>query len=136
MEIAKLPQPEQIQTLLEGPKEAPVVMLNLLKFKEHAEYEDGRETNLSGRDAYQLYAERAVQFMTADGGRLVHSSETRLLLIGDGELEWDMVGILEYPSIEKFMKLLESPEFAEFGVHRSAGLAHQLLIACGGDPLV
>ena len=127
---------DQLEALKQASLSGPVAMLNLLKFKEHAEYEDGRETNLSGREAYQLYAEGAVQFVTADGGRLLHSSETRLLLIGDGDLEWDMVGIVEYPSVEKFVKLLESPEFAEFGVHRSAGLAHQLLIACGGDPLV
>ena len=128
------PRPDQIQNLLGAGLTGPVEMLNLLKFRDRAEYEDGRETNLSGREAYQLYAEKMVPFVTANGGRLRHSAEAKALLIGDGELEWDMVAIVEYPSPEDFAQIVQAPEVAEFAVHRTAGLAHQLLIACtAGD---
>jgi hypothetical protein len=36
-----VPNPEQIQALVGDPEPGPVVMLNLLKFKERAEGEDG-----------------------------------------------------------------------------------------------
>ena len=45
----------QIAQMAEPGPEGPVFMVNLLKFKEKAEYADGRETDLTGRDAYQIY---------------------------------------------------------------------------------
>ncbi len=124
------PTPDQFAVLAKADIEGPVQMLNLLQFKERAEYEDGRETTLTGREAYALYAEQMIPFVEAGGGRLVHSAEAHLLVVGDGELEWDLVGIVEYPSKEAFLALVQRPEVAEFSVHRTAGLAHQLLVAC------
>ena len=45
------PNDEQLNGFMEGDVETPIAMLNLLKFKEKAEYEDGRDTNLSGVEA-------------------------------------------------------------------------------------
>ena len=45
------PRKEQIEAVLASKVTGPICMLNLLKFKERAAYEDGRETNLSGREA-------------------------------------------------------------------------------------
>jgi uncharacterized protein (DUF1330 family) len=124
------PRPDQIQALLRAELDGPVAMLNLLKFKERAEYDDGRESDLSGREAYPLYGQQMAPFVASHGGRLLHSSAAHLMMIGDGELEWDMVAIMEYPSKEAFTKIVGAPEVAGFSVHRAAGLAHQLLIAC------
>ena len=38
-------------------------MINLLKFKEHAEYEDGRDTQLTGYEAYQIYGKGVAQLL-------------------------------------------------------------------------
>jgi uncharacterized protein (DUF1330 family) len=124
------PRPDQIKALLASDFSGPVSMLNLLRFKPLAKYEDGRETSLSGRDAYGLYAEQMAPYVASHGGRLTHSSQARFLMIGDGELEWDTVAIMEYPSKEAFARIASAPEVAKFAVHRSAGLAHQLLVAC------
>ena len=45
---AVTPTAEQIEGFLAPDAAGPIYMLNLLKFKAHAEYEDGRETSLSG----------------------------------------------------------------------------------------
>ena len=124
------PRPDQIQALLRADLDGPIAMLNLLKFKERAEYEDGRESDVTGHEAYQLYGQQMAPFVESHGGRLLHSSAAHLLMIGDGELEWDMVAIMEYPSKDAFAKIVGAPEVAEFAVHRTAGLAHQLLVAC------
>ena len=124
------PRPDQIQALLQAELSGPIAMLNLLRFKQRAEYEDGRDSDLSGREAYQLYGQQMAPFVESRGGRLLHSSAAHLLMIGDGELEWDMVAIMEYPSKEDFAKIVGAPDVSEFAVHRTAGLAHQLLIAC------
>ena len=52
------PNDEQLNGFVEGDVETPIAMVNLLKFKEKAEYEDGRDTNLSGAEAYAIYAEK------------------------------------------------------------------------------
>jgi uncharacterized protein (DUF1330 family) len=129
------PRPEQIKALLESDFEGPVCMLNLLKFKPRAEYEDGRETDLSGAEAYRLYGEQMVPFVESHGGRMLHSSAARFLMIGDGEVEWDMVAIVEYPSKADFVKIASAPDVAGFAVHRTAGLESQLLVACSATDL-
>ncbi len=122
------PNPEQLKKFIENVPSGPVTMLNLLKFKEKAEYADGRESNLSGAEAYMRYGFEMSKMIAADGGRSVFSAATNTLVIGEGELEWDMVGIAEYASLESFQKIMSSPEYQKIEEHREAGLAHQLLI--------
>ena len=52
------PTKEQMDGFLEGDDNSPISMVNLLKFKDKAEYEDGRETNLTGAEAYAIYSQR------------------------------------------------------------------------------
>ena len=52
-----LPNEEQIKGFTDEPEKGPIKMLNLIKLKNYAEYADGRETNLSGLEAYMLYGE-------------------------------------------------------------------------------
>jgi uncharacterized protein (DUF1330 family) len=122
------PNDEQLKRFIEKVPSGPVTMLNLLKFKEKAVYADGRESNLSGREAYGLYGIEVAKMIEADGGRIVFSAATNTLVIGEGELEWDMVAIAEYASLGSFQKIMSSSEYQEIGKHREAGLAHQLLI--------
>jgi hypothetical protein len=68
--IALYPTPEQIQGLLKGPADQPVVMLNLLRFKERATAPD---EGLTGQEAYQRYADEMVRFVESKGGRVIWS---------------------------------------------------------------
>jgi uncharacterized protein (DUF1330 family) len=124
------PTPEQFQKLFETAPSGPLIMLNLLKFKPKAEYADGRETDLTGAEAYGIYGALMKARIEADGGRLSVSLETNTLVIGDGDLEWDAVAIAEYANLDNFREIVSSPEYQEMHVHRDAGLAHQLLINC------
>ncbi len=126
MEIAKLPKPEQIKALLEGPKDTPVVMLNLLKFNAKAE---GDEPG-SGQDAYGRYAEKMREIVEGQGGRFLFSGRADSQVMGRSDVDWDVVALVEYPSREAFLKIASSPEVAKIGTQRSAGLAGQWLIAC------
>ncbi len=122
------PSAEQLKQFIEKIPSGPVTMLNLIKFKEKAVYADGRESNLSGAEAYGLYGIEVGKMIQADGGRTVFAAATNTLVIGEGELEWDMVAIAEYASLESFQKIMSSPEYQEIAAHREAGLAHQMLI--------
>jgi len=122
------PSAEQLKKFIERVPPGPLTMLNLLKFKEKAVYADGRESNLSGQEAYGLYGIEMGKMIEDDGGRIVFSAATKTLVIGKGELEWDMVAIAEYANMESFQKIMSSYKYQKIAAHREAGLAHQLLI--------
>ncbi len=130
VENAVYPTGGQLGALLALPQDGPVVMLNLLKFRDKAEYKDGRATTLSGRDAYMLYGELMTKFVLDRGGKLHFTSPAAAPVIGAVGEMWDVVALMEYPSPKAFVEIATSPEVAEFGVHREAGLAGQLLIPC------
>jgi uncharacterized protein (DUF1330 family) len=119
---------ERIEEMMQPGPEGPIYMVNLLKFKDRAEYEDGRETNLTGREAYQIYG-RAVSELLGDyGGRLVFAGDVTFLSLGQVEDLWDEVAIASYPSRAELLQMSSSPEWQDAAVHRTAGLAGQLNI--------
>ncbi len=118
-----------MQALLSQEINGAITMVHLLKFKARAEYTDGRETDLTGAEAYEVYRSKMVERATSAGGRLVFQGVARQLLLGEVEEMWDEVLIVEFPSKESFDEIISSPDMAEWGVHRRAGLDGQLLIA-------
>lgn len=128
VENAVFPAMEQITSFFGGPENGPFVMLNLLKFKETAEYPDGSDANLSGADAYARYG-KAIQACLADvDGKQIYAGPVTGLMIGEVEELWDMVALVEYPSLAAMQKMVSSPEYQAIEVHRKAGLAGQLNI--------
>ena len=117
-------------------EDGPFVMLNLLKFKTNAEYDDGTDTNLSGREAYQRYGAVATECIQRVGGRMIFAGAVTGLLLGEIEENWDMVALVEYPSLEAFRSMTSLPEFVAASKHRSAGLAGQLNIKVKSSGLV
>ncbi len=111
-----------------GAPETPFVMVNMLKFKEKAEYSDGRQTDLSGAEAYAIYVEAVRKLIAGLGGRPIYAGAVTGLMVGEVEELWDVVALVEYPSSEAFRQMVQSPEYQEIHVHRDAGLAGQLNI--------
>lgn len=118
--------PEQIAAMqADGPDE-PVFMVNLLKFKEKAEYEDGRKTELTGKEAYQIYG-RAVSKIVRDfGGHVVFAANVTHLALGQVDELWDEIAIVTYPNRGALLAMSTSDAWREASVHRTAGLAGQL----------
>ncbi len=121
------PTAAQVEQLVASQSEEPVIMLNLLRFKEHA---DGIDDGVSGPDAYQRYGEAAAPFLERVGGRLLLAVEAQQMVIGPEALEWDMVLMVEYPSRKKFLEMATDPEYLAIHEHRAAALADSRLIAC------
>ncbi|MEQ3746080.1 MAG: DUF1330 domain-containing protein [Henriciella sp.] len=120
--------PKQIEEMMaEGP-ESPIYMVNLLKFRDKAEYADGRETNLTGREAYNIYAKEVTKLVEKFGGKAIFWGDTTALLLGQIDELWDEVAIVSYPSRADLWKMSTSPEWQTIGVHRQAGLKGQLNI--------
>lgn len=132
---ALYPTAAQLTPLAQDPSTAPIAMVNLLKFRDRALYQDGRPDDVSGREAYMRYVAAMRTIVEAAGGRFVFSGQVHGLVIGAVDELWDAVGIAEYPSPAEFRRIATSAEVQAIGVHREAGLAGQLLIMTRADAL-
>ena len=119
---------ERIEQMMEPGPEGPIYMVNLLKFRDLAEYEDGRQTELSGRDAYQIYGRAVSSLIGEYGGEVVFAADVTFLALGQVEELWDEVAIAKYPNRAALLEMSTSAESNTAAVHRSAGLAGQLNI--------
>ncbi len=122
------PTPEQAAAFFSAEEDGPMCMVNLLKFKDKAEYADGSEPELSGRDAYMRYGVAVQACFAAVGATSRFSGFVTDLQLGEVEELWDMVAIAEYPSRAAMLQMVRSPEYQAITRHRDAGLAGQLNI--------
>ena len=120
--------PKQIEAMMQEGPEGPIFMINLLKFKEKAEYSDGRECSLSGRDAYMIYGRAVTELLPTFGGIGFFAGDVTHLTLGQVEELWDEVAIAVYPRRGDLTRMSMSKEWREIAVHRQAGLAGQLNI--------
>lgn len=125
---------ERIQEMMQRGPDGPIYMINLLKFKDKAEYEDGRETDLTGYEAYQLYGRAVSELLKDYGGELTFAADVTFLSLGQVEELWDEVAIARYPNRGALLKMSSSREWRDISVHRTAGLAGQLNIETVAQP--
>tara|TARA_R110002072_G_scaffold64_13_gene491 strand:- start:27664 stop:28092 length:429 start_codon:yes stop_codon:yes gene_type:complete len=127
-----IPNPDQLAGFFEPGPEGPIYMVNLLKFKTKAEYEDGRETNLTGREAYDIYGKAVAELLKDFGGGALFAADVERLMLGEVEELWDEVAIAMYPSRQAMLNMLQSPIMQNISVHRAAGLRGQLNLETTG----
>lgn len=109
-------------------EEGPVVMINLLKFRERSV--DGGGT---GAEAYARYAKLAGPFVEKHGGHVVFSGQTNEHLIGDTDYDWDMVLLVAWPKRQNLLDLTEDEGYEKIAHHRANGLERSMLIAMDED---
>jgi uncharacterized protein (DUF1330 family) len=122
------PNESQIQGFADQGPDGRIYMVNLLKFKDRAQYPDGRESDLSGEEAYAIYGAGVSELITEFGGAVIFNANIERLTIGEVEDLWDRVAIAMYPSRKAMLDMMQSPRMQEIGIHRAAGLAGQLNI--------
>ena len=120
--------PKQMEAMRQPGPKGPIFMVNLLKFKERAEYDDGRETKLSGREAYMIYGRAVSDLVVKFGGRVIFMADVSFLSLGRAEELWDEVAIAMYPDRGAMVAMSMSQEWRDIAVHRAAGLKGQLNI--------
>lgn len=123
MQIALYPAKDQIQALLADPAETPVVMLNLLRFKP------------GGEPEYRRYATAMRKLVEGRGGRFLWTGRVTAQVVGSGGEGFEVVGLVEYPSRKVFVEIATSQDVAAIGVHRTAGLEGQWLLATSVESL-
>jgi uncharacterized protein (DUF1330 family) len=107
------------------PDEAPVVMLNLMRFR-------GRslDGNGSGWDAYLRYSALTIKLIKARGGTITWTGTAEAVALGVAEdNRWDYVALVRYPSRAAFVDMMTSAEYAQANVERENGCTAHTIIA-------
>jgi len=117
------------------PKDRPIAMINLLRFKAVATYpadHPGHDKELTGAQAYAAYGKAAAAPFARVGGQQLWLGRPELTVIGPPDEAWDLAFIARYPSGEAFVTMLRDPEYQAAVIHRQAAVADSRLIRC--DP--
>ena len=123
------PNKDQFLALASAPDEGPVVMLNLLKFKEKAS--DGAAPGASGASEYGKYSDAVIGMVEARGGKVLWMGRADQVLIGAEDAnDWDSVALVQYPSRKAFIDMVTAPDYEKAHEHRESGLERTVLIAC------
>ena len=107
-------------------EEGPIHMLNLVRLRDQAEYQDG--TKASGAEAYASYGRESGPIFRRVGGRIAWSGDFRLMLIGPEDEHWDLCFIAEYPSGAAFVEMVKDPDYQKAVRHRQAAVLDSRLI--------
>ncbi|MAN61087.1 MAG: DUF1330 domain-containing protein [Parvibaculum sp.] len=125
---AMRPNEAQIKEWTSGSVDGPIVMVNLLKFYDKAQYPDGRDPDISGAEAYQRYGAEVSKLVEGLGGKMIYGGAVTLTLIGEVAEDWDVIACVQYPSRKAMLEMTMSDDYRAIEVHRDAGLAGQLNI--------
>ena len=90
------PSSEQFLEFKNLPRHTPIMMLNLLKFKENANYNDG--SIVTGIEAYRRYGDAAALIFSRVGGSVIWQGKPESVLIGPESERWDTAFIARYPT--------------------------------------
>ena len=107
--------------------DGPIWMLNLMSYRERADYADGRDHDLSGREADDRYTPLGP--LAEVGAEIVFVADVELQFFND-EPAWDRVAVVKYPSRAAFIRMQTLPEFQELHHHKDAGMAQTFVIGC------
>ena len=115
-----------VKGLQEHDLQEPVVMVNLMRFRERSLDGDG-----SGWDAYLRYSALTVPMIKARGGTLLWTGDAKAVALGAQEgNQWDYVALVYYPSVAAFIDMMTSADYENrCDPHRTNGCAEHVIIA-------
>ncbi len=133
------PSPEQIAQVMADVEsnDGPIRMINLLKFRDVADYGDlpdpaGDDGPSTGAEAYALYGSLAFPQVEAVGGTQFYGAAVHQTVIGPDDEDWDMVVIVEYAKRASFLEMVATPAYQACAHHRTAALENSRLIMTTG----
>lgn len=112
--------------------QGPFVMLNLLRFKDTADYSQHPELApkepISGEEAYQKYISHTMPFLDQAGSTVLFKGTGSSYVIGPQDKRWDLVLLVQHPSIKAFMSFASNAEYLAGTGHRTAALEDSRLL--------
>lgn len=125
------PTREGFKALAQMPIQGPLHMLNLIKLRARASYEDGRD--ITGAEAYAQYGQASASVFQKVGGRIIWRGTPMYPLIGPSDETWHIGFIASYPDKAAFLSMVKDPDYQAIVHHRQAAVETSRLYAFAGS---
>jgi hypothetical protein len=133
------PSEESARRLFQRGIEGPVTMLNLLRFRDTADYADfphlAPTEPISGSEAYDRYVRHTLPFLTASGGSLEFLGTGGHHFVGPADERWDLVMLIHQASLGDFLAFASNDDYLRGAGHRTAALEDSRLLPIIARPL-
>ncbi|MDG2003058.1 MAG: DUF1330 domain-containing protein [Novosphingobium sp.] len=116
------------------PRDTPIHMLNLIRWKQWAEYPAGHESaekGWTGRQAYQEYHRTIAPVLERVGAHIAWSGSFEAMVTGPESERWDAGFVMVYPNASAFFGLVKDAEYKLHVANRTAGVADSRLMRFG-----
>ena len=111
------PTGQDLKRFLAEDPGGPVVMLNLVRFKE------------GGRPGYERYSREVAPFLEGVGGSLLYAGDCSTALVAPDAHEWDALLVVRYPSRQAFCAMVANPDYQRITHLRTEALSDAVLQA-------
>lgn len=126
------PTDESAKQLFSKSIRGDVIMLNLLRFKEIADYSQFSDiapvASITGKEAYQIYIDQTLPFLEKSGGEIMLLGKSEHFFIGPMEEKWDLVMIIKQKSLDSFLAFASDPKYQVVIGHREAAIDDSRLL--------
>lgn len=125
------PSPANFEAFKALPRERPIQMLNLLLYRDDADYRDGHEhagKGWSGRRAYQEYGKTSGPIFRRVGGTIIWRGAFETVVTGPEAMRWHDGFIAQYPHAGAFFEMIKDADYQAAVVNRTAALADSRLV--------
>jgi len=117
----RTPDLEELESLRTEVGDGPVVLVNLIKFREP-----------NGIARFGDYAKLTAPLLTKAGVEVVYSGQAGPSLSG---VDWDMVGLVKFPSIDAFIDMIGSSTYQnEAGAIREEAIERTIWLVTQPHP--
>ncbi len=125
------PSPANFQAFKDLPRDTPIQMLNLLLYRDEADYPEGHEhagKGWTGREAYAEYGRTSGPIFQRVGGSIVWRGRFEAMVTGPDVREWHDGFVAQYPNAGAFFEMIKDAEYQKAVVNRTAALIDSRLI--------
>ncbi len=114
-------------------------MLNLLRFRERADYSESPELAppqpISGREAYDRYVRHTIPFLEESGGSVALFAAGGHYFVGPTGERWDLAMLIQQASVSDFFAFASNTAYLAGVGHRTAALEDSRLLPLVDQPL-
>lgn len=132
------PDRAQFEAFKNLDRDSELNMLNLVRFRDLANYPDDHilaRDRLTGAEAYAHYGKETGPMLAKVGGSILWRGKFEATLIGPSQESWDAMFIAYYPNAHAFLAMITDPEYQKAVVHRQAAVETSRLIRSAALPL-
>ena len=125
------PSPINFQAFKDLPRDEPIHMLNLLQYRDLAQYPAGHEHHgigWTGKRAYEEYGKTSGPIFRRVGGKIVWRGVFQTMVTGPEDRRWDDGFVAEYPNSGAFFEMIKDPDYQKAVINRTAALVDSRLV--------